>query len=85
MHLLEEANKSKHHLVISRLEGKSLLPSTVSSEGLIYCCDHADIKDTLNLAMERSESIRLHIMSWPNQTMQNTTGSIGTAVLMPPN
>ncbi|KAK4706437.1 hypothetical protein R3W88_034004 [Solanum pinnatisectum] len=86
VHLFEEANKSKHRLVISRLEGKSLLPSTVSSEGLIYCCDHADIKDTLNLAMERSESIRLHIMSWPNQITQNTTGLIGAAAaLMPPN
>ncbi|XP_015084852.1 uncharacterized protein LOC107028336 [Solanum pennellii] len=86
VHLFEEANKSKHHVVISRLEGKSVLPSTVSSEGLIYCCDHADIKDTLNLAMERSESIRLHIMSWPNQITQNTTGLFGAAAaLMPPN
>ncbi|XP_060210517.1 uncharacterized protein LOC132637448 [Lycium barbarum] len=85
VHLFEQGKQSKHHPVISRLEGKSLLPSTVSPEGLIYCCDHADIKETLNLAMERSESIRLHIMSWPNQTTQNTTRSIGAAALMPPN
>ncbi|XP_033513750.1 uncharacterized protein [Nicotiana tomentosiformis] len=83
--LFEQANKSEQLLVISRLEGKSLLPSTVSPEGLIYCCDHSDIKETLNLAMERSDSIRLHIMSWPNQTTQNTTRSFGAAVLMPPN
>ncbi|XP_019241914.1 PREDICTED: uncharacterized protein LOC109221946 [Nicotiana attenuata] len=85
VHLFEQANKSEQLLVISRLEGKSLLPSTVSPEGLIYCCDHGDIKETLNLAMERSDSIRLHIMSWPNQTTQNTTRSFGAAVLMPPN
>lgn len=85
MRLFEQANKSEQLLVISRLEGKSLLPSTVSPEGLIYCCDHSDIKETLNLAMERSDSIRLHIMSWPNQTTQNTTRSFGAAVLMPPN
>ncbi|XP_070011044.1 uncharacterized protein [Nicotiana sylvestris] len=85
VHLFEQANKSEQLLVISRLEGKSLLPSTVSPEGLIYCCDHSDIKETLNLAMERSDSIRLHIMAWPNQTTQNTTRSFGAAVLMPPN
>ncbi|KAJ8527122.1 hypothetical protein K7X08_029599 [Anisodus acutangulus] len=85
VHLFEQAKQSKHHLVISRLEGKSLLPSSVSPEGLIYCCDHDDIKETLNLAMERSESIRLHIMSWPNQITQNTTRSIGAAAIMPPN
>ncbi|CAN4128336.1 unnamed protein product [Withania somnifera] len=85
VHLFEQANKSKHHLVISRLEGKSLLPSTVSSEGLIYCCDNDDIKETLSLAIERNESIKLHIMSWPNEITQNTTGPIGAAALMPPN
>ncbi|XP_060210518.1 uncharacterized protein LOC132637449 [Lycium barbarum] len=85
VHLFEQGKQSTHHPVISRLEGKSLLPSTVSPEGLIYCSDHADIKETLNLALERSESIRLHIMSWPNQTTQNTTRSIGAAALMPPN
>ncbi|KAK6119696.1 hypothetical protein DH2020_046564 [Rehmannia glutinosa] len=67
-HLFEQAKRTGHLLVISRLQGKSLMPSTVDSEGLIHCCDYADIKQALFSALEKTDSIKLHIMSWPGQT-----------------
>ncbi|KAK3037277.1 hypothetical protein RJ639_029689 [Escallonia herrerae] len=83
-HLFEQANKTGHLLVISRLEGKSLMPSTVSSAGLIHCCDHADIKETLISAMDQMDSIQLHIMSWPSEAPPNSVQAIGAARLRPP-
>lgn len=83
--LFEQANRTGHLLVISRLEGKSLMPSTVSSEGLIYCCDNAEIKETLSFAMERMDSVQLHFMSWPNQRNHSSAApAFGAAALLPP-
>ena len=76
--LLEEANAKKHLLFISRLEGKSLMPSSVSSAGLIHCCN------TLTSAIDRMDIIQLHIMAWPNQTRPDTLQGIGVATLRPP-
>ncbi|XP_073283524.1 uncharacterized protein [Primulina huaijiensis] len=80
-HLLEQANRTNHLLVISRLQGKSLMPSTVDLEGYIHCCDNAEIKQTIVLAMENAETIQIHLMSWPNQTPRE----LGAATLRPPN
>ncbi|PIN24000.1 hypothetical protein CDL12_03303 [Handroanthus impetiginosus] len=83
--LLDQANRTHHLLVISRLQGKSLKPSIVDSEGLIHCCDNADIKETVSSAIEKSESIQIHIMSWPNQTVPAAPSSSAAATLQPPN
>lgn len=84
--LSEQANKTGHLVVISRLDGKSLMPSKASSAGQIHCCDNADIKETLNSAMEDLDSIKLHIMSWPNKTLSNPPRAVGAAAaLRPPN
>ncbi|KAE8689078.1 Transducin family protein / WD-40 repeat family protein [Hibiscus syriacus] len=66
--LLAEADDKKLLLVISRLEGKSVMPSSVDSDGFIHCCDHNEIKDTLTSAIEGMDIVQLHIMAWPNQT-----------------
>ncbi|KAI6682157.1 hypothetical protein NL676_036038 [Syzygium grande] len=81
----EEANAAGHLLVVSRLEGKSLLPSNVCSEGLIYCCEHSDIREVLTAAMDTMDRIKIHIMGWPNQTRLNTSTAMGAAALRPPN
>ncbi|KAM7507458.1 hypothetical protein LguiA_017911 [Lonicera macranthoides] len=85
-HLYEQANQTGHLLVLSRLEGKSLMPSSVSSAGLIHCCDHADIKETLVSAMDQMDTIKLHIMSWPskNPTTNASSRAIGADTLRPP-
>lgn len=64
--LLEEAKTTNHLLLIARLEGKSVIPSNVSSTGLIHCCDQAEIRSTLVSAMDRMDSVRLHIMALPD-------------------
>lgn len=83
-HLLEQASETGHRLVISRLQGKSLMPSTVDTEGLIHCCDDADIRQTLFTAMENTDNIKLHIMSWPNE-MAALPSECGAVTLRPPN
>lgn len=84
--LSEQANKTGQLVVISRLEGKSLMPSQASSAGLLHCCDNADIKETLNSAMEDLDTIKLHIMSWPNKMLTDATPrAVGSANLRPPN
>ncbi|WOG89525.1 hypothetical protein DCAR_0208763 [Daucus carota subsp. sativus] len=82
--LHEEATRTGHLVVISRLDGKSLMPSQASSAGLIHCCDNANIKETLNSALEDLDSIKLHIMSWPNNARTDHTGRAGAAMLRPP-
>lgn len=82
--LHEEATRTGHLVVISRLDGKSLMPSQASSAGLIHCCDNANIKETLNSALEDLDSIKLHIMSWPNNARTDRTGRAGAAMLRPP-
>ncbi|XP_051119601.1 uncharacterized protein LOC127243557 [Andrographis paniculata] len=87
--LFEEAKRSEHLLIVSRLQGKSLTPSTVDSEGLIHCCDNNEIKEALFSAMERRDSIQLHVMSWPKKTTAAssapTSQSGPAATLHPPN
>lgn len=84
-HLHEDAISNGQLLVVSRLEGKSLMPSNINSAGLINCCDHNEIRDTLISAMDRMDSIVLHIMAWPNKTHSHDDRAIGAASLRPPN
>ncbi|XP_056177035.1 uncharacterized protein LOC115671332 [Syzygium oleosum] len=81
----EEAHAAGHLLVVSRLEGKSLLPSNVCYEGLIYCCEHSDIREVLTAAIDTMDRIKIHNMGWPNQTRLNTSPAMGAAALRPPN
>ncbi|PIA27733.1 hypothetical protein AQUCO_07600116v1 [Aquilegia coerulea] len=64
--LQEQAAETGHLVMISRLDGKNLMPSMVSSNGLIHCCDNVGVKTTLAEAIERMDCINLHIMAWPN-------------------
>ncbi|KAL5559500.1 hypothetical protein UlMin_035711 [Ulmus minor] len=82
--LLEEAYTSGHLVVMSRLEGKSLVPLNACSAGLIHCCDHNEIRDTLTSAVDQLDRVRLHIMAWPSQTRPSTQ-EVGVATLCPPN
>ncbi|KAJ0987527.1 hypothetical protein J5N97_005883 [Dioscorea zingiberensis] len=82
-----EASESGHLLVISRLEGRSLVPSSVSSNGLIHCCDHASIKQRLATAVEAMEDVHLHVMAWsPSHALASLKypQSVGSSVLFPP-
>ncbi|KAL3745634.1 hypothetical protein ACJRO7_014710 [Eucalyptus globulus] len=81
----EEANAAGHLLVVSRLEGKSLMPSNACSEGLIHCCEHSDIREVLTAAIDIMDRIKIHIMAWPNQTRPNTSPAISAVALCPPN
>ncbi|XP_048134039.1 uncharacterized protein LOC115740933 [Rhodamnia argentea] len=81
----EEANAAGHLLAVSRLEGKSLLPSNVCSEGLIHCCERGDIREVLTAAIDTMDRIKIHIMGWPNQTRPNASPPMGAAFLRPPN
>lgn len=82
--LHEEARGSGHQLVISRLEGKSLMPSNVSSAGLIHCCDQTEIRDTLTLAIDQMDRILIHVMKWPNQACPQTLQPVGAAASLRP-
>ncbi|KAJ1423402.1 hypothetical protein SESBI_12333 [Sesbania bispinosa] len=82
--LHEEAIANGSLLVISRLEGKSIMPTSVCSDGLIHCCDQSEIKDNLNSAIDQYETIHLHVMAWPNQTRLSPTQAFGFAALLPP-
>ncbi|CAK7352842.1 unnamed protein product [Dovyalis caffra] len=82
--LYEEANKIGHLLVISRLEGKSLMPSSVCSMGLMHCCDQNEIKDSLIYAMDQMDSIQIHLMAWPNHTYASNAKANGVVTLQPP-
>ncbi|KAH7656544.1 PDZ domain-containing protein [Dioscorea alata] len=82
--LWEEASESGHLVVISRLEEKSLIPSSVTTNGLIQCCDHASIK--LRLA-HTLEDVHIHVMAWsPTQAFNSFKYpySMGSSVLLPP-
>ncbi|GLT75962.1 hypothetical protein SLA2020_476510 [Shorea laevis] len=53
------------------LEGKSLIPSSGTSSGVINCCDHIEIRQTLTFAVNRMDGVQLHIMAcltWPGLT-----------------
>ncbi|KAL7591059.1 hypothetical protein Lser_V15G33653 [Lactuca serriola] len=82
--LFENSIEMGHMVVISRLEGKNVMPTMVSSDGLLHCCDHDDIRDTLVGAVDQLESISLHIMSWPTTQNIHTTQPVGAASLRPP-
>ncbi|KAM3757882.1 hypothetical protein ACB098_01G000900 [Castanea mollissima] len=72
--LFEEAIVFGYLLVISRLEGKSVMPSNASCDGLIHCCDHNEIRDTLiSSAIDQMDTIQLCIMAWPDQTLPFNT------------
>lgn len=72
--------------MISRLEGKSVMPSNASCDGLIHYCDHNEIRDTLISAIDQMDTIQLCIMAWPNQTRPFNTNiqPIGASSLRPP-
>ncbi|KAK7283171.1 hypothetical protein RIF29_12527 [Crotalaria pallida] len=82
--LCEESLASGFLLVISRLKGKSLMPTSVCSDGLVHCCDQSETKDILTTAIEQFETIQLHVMSWPNQTRHSPPHAVGFPVLLPP-
>ncbi|OVA08377.1 hypothetical protein BVC80_209g108 [Macleaya cordata] len=65
--LQKEASETGHLVVISRLEGKSVIPSTVSSTdtGLVHCCDIDELKGTIASAMDEMNELNLHVMGWP--------------------
>lgn len=83
--LFEKSAETGHMVVISRLQGKSVMPTLVSSDSLLHCCDHGDIKETLIGAVDQLETIRLHLMALPSTTLSgSTTPSVGVATLRPP-
>ncbi|TXG61811.1 hypothetical protein EZV62_013174 [Acer yangbiense] len=84
LQLYEEANKNGHLLLISRLEGKSVMPSSSSSDGLLLCCDHNELREILSSAMDRLDGIEVHIMAWPKQSRPATYRADGAAILQPP-
>ncbi|KAJ4830849.1 hypothetical protein Tsubulata_028539 [Turnera subulata] len=77
-----EAKKIGYLLVVSRLEGKSVMPSSACCVGLIHCCDQNEIKDTLASAIEQGDSVKVHLMAWPSHTHDDK--AIGAATLQPP-
>ncbi|XP_058079474.1 uncharacterized protein LOC131227695 [Magnolia sinica] len=82
--LHEQAAAEDRLVVIARLEGKSLMPSTVSSAGLIHCCDHNEVKEILASAIERMDGINLHIMAWSSQKAARPYQTVGLTTLKPP-
>ncbi|CAK8568459.1 unnamed protein product [Lathyrus sativus] len=82
--LHEEATANGFLLVISRLDDKSTIPTSVCSDGLVHCCDHAEIKDLLVSAIDQYVTIQLHLMAWPNQTRPSPNHSVGFTALLPP-
>ncbi|CAJ2643786.1 unnamed protein product [Trifolium pratense] len=82
--LHEEATANGFLLVISRLDDKNTIPTSVCSDGLIHCCDHAEIKNLLISAIGQYETIQLHVMAWPNQTRSSQNHVVGFSALLPP-
>lgn len=84
--MCEQAISSGNIVVIARLEGKSLLPSSVLSTGLIHCCDHNDVKETLATAIDQMEGVELYIMAWPSLKASHHPPVLaaGLATLKPP-
>ncbi|KAJ0911237.1 hypothetical protein HanRHA438_Chr06g0261041 [Helianthus annuus] len=82
--LFENSIETGHIMVISRLEGKSVMPTMAMSDGLIVCCDHNDIRETLVGAVDQLETMQLHIMSWPTLQSGSRTQPVGAATLRPP-
>lgn len=82
--LCHEASQRGHLVVISRLEGDSIAPSLVSSEGLIQCCDNSEISSRLTNAINRREDVQLHIMAWSGLRCLKTPQVQGSENLLPP-
>ncbi|CAL9058937.1 unnamed protein product [Musa banksii] len=80
--LCGDASKTGHLVIVSRLQGKGVLPTEVSSDGRIVCCDHTSIKERLAAAIEEMEEVHLHIMRWPDQ--RPSSNNVGPAILVPP-
>lgn len=83
-HLHEDANEMGYLLVISRLEGKSLMPSNVCSSGLIQCCDHSELVEVMAEAIDGMDRIHLHLMAWPSRTRLASPQGMGATTLHPP-
>ncbi|XP_008798886.2 uncharacterized protein LOC103713657 [Phoenix dactylifera] len=82
--LYKEASDAGQLVLICRLEGRSLIPSEVSTKGLIRCCDHADIKKRLAAAIEQMEEVHLHIMAWSDQkSFTPIPSTMGPLTLLP--
>ncbi|XP_077234631.1 uncharacterized protein LOC143876821 isoform X2 [Tasmannia lanceolata] len=84
--MCDRANQSGKLVVISRVEGKSLMPSTVSATGVIHCYDYADVQDTFTSAVDHIDGIHLHVMAWPTEKAPHPhpPQAMGPAALIPP-
>ncbi|RDX84610.1 hypothetical protein CR513_34322, partial [Mucuna pruriens] len=82
--LYEESSENGFLLVISRMQGKSIMPTSACSAGLLHCCDQSEIKDILTSAINQYETIQLHVMAWPNHTHPSPTPAVAFAALLPP-
>lgn len=82
--LCKEARRQGHLVVISRLEGNSVTPTLVSSEGLIHCCENAEIRDRLTNAIDRREDVLFHVMAWADLKSPPVAQTNGPETLLPP-
>lgn len=72
--------------VISRPEKKRLMPSSGTSGGMWKSCDQTQVKETLELAMERSESVTIHVTAWQNISTHGSQSHFqAMAAIRPPN
>ncbi|KAG5147571.1 hypothetical protein JHK82_014452 [Glycine max] len=75
--MYEESSANGFLLVISRLQCKSIMPTSACSAGLVHCCDQSEMKDILTSAIDQYETIQLHVMAWPNQTRPSPIPDVG--------
>ncbi|KAF6144797.1 hypothetical protein GIB67_036260 [Kingdonia uniflora] len=84
-HIYDQGSETGHLVVISRLEGKSLMPSVVSTTGLIKCCDNGEVRDTLVSAIDMMDNIHIHVIAWSAQKNYSPIPhKFGAATLRPP-
>ncbi|KAL5193046.1 Pentatricopeptide repeat-containing protein [Glycine soja] len=70
--MYEESSANRFLLVISRLQCKSIMPTSACSAGLVHCCDQSEMKDILTSAIDQYETIQnqniphhaLHFFNW---------------------
>jgi len=53
----EESSANGFLLVISRLQCKSIMPTSACSAGLVHCCDQSKMKHILSSAIDQYETI----------------------------
>nr|GLL46991.1 uncharacterized protein LOC109150384 [Ipomoea trifida] len=68
----EENRALAGDFAVRRQEPDAINSELRASEGRIYCCDNAEIKETLSSAMDRMDAVQLQFMSWPNQRSQSS-------------